>query len=354
MLAAPTHTPRPLTSTAPPVAPPTQSSTPITSLQSPLPPTQSTSSVATPTQSLATPSQSQPTSSLNLQWTSTLVAPEIKDFTGSAVGPTVPIPDTPLDIFTLYYTPDIVNTIVEESNRYAKQTMSQEKWEKFVPLTADDIQAFMGLNILMGINDLPAIDDYWKKDSVYHYSPVADCISRGRYREISRYLHYVDNTTLAPRNTPTYDRLGKVRPLLDYIQSRFSQVYNPSRELAVDEAMIKFQGQSSLKQFMPNKPVKRGIKVWVLADSTNGYFSRLEVYTGKKGNTVEHNLGLRVVKDLTEPYQHMWHRVYFDNFFTSKTLICELEEVGIYGCGTARSDRKLFPGDLKKIKLATR
>jgi hypothetical protein len=45
---------------------------------------------------------------------------------------------------------------------------------------------------------------------------------------------------------------------------------------------------------MPKKPIKRGIKVWVLGDSKNGFFSRLEVYTGKK-ERVEHDLGARVV-----------------------------------------------------------
>jgi len=48
---------------------------------------------------------------------------------------------------------------------------------------------------------------------------------------------------------------------------------------------------------MPLKPVKRGIKVWVLADSRNGYFSKFEVYTGK-GATAEKGLGMRVVRHL--------------------------------------------------------
>ncbi len=56
----------------------------------------------------------------------------------------------------------------------------------------------------------------------------------------------------------------------------------PGKELAADEAMIKFQGRSSLKQYMPKKPIKRGMKVWVLGDSSNGYFCRLDIYTGKK------------------------------------------------------------------------
>ena len=47
---------------------------------------------------------------------------------------------------------------------------------------------------------------------------------------------------------------------------------------------------------MPLKPTKRGIKVWVAADCTNGYFARFEVYTRKKSKTTEHGLGARVVK----------------------------------------------------------
>ena len=79
-----------------------------------------------------------------------------------------------------------------------------------------------------------------------------------------------------------------------------------------------------MKQYMPMKHIKRGIKVWVLGDSANGYFSRLEVYTGKK-STAEKNLGQRVVKDLTMDFHNAWHWVYFDNFFTCKNLLCDLE-----------------------------
>jgi hypothetical protein len=59
--------------------------------------------------------------------------------------------------------------------------------------------------------------------------------------------------------------------------------------------MIKFQGRSALKHYMPMKPTKRGIKVWVLGDSNNGYFSRFQVYIGKQ-ETREIGLGAHVVK----------------------------------------------------------
>ena len=170
-------------------------------------------------------------------------------------------------------------------------------WNK---ITVQELKAFLGFRILMGINSLPALKDYWKRDPAFHYAPIADRITRDRFLEISRYLHFVDNDTLPQRDSPSFDRLGKVRPLLDHFSEKFKSVYLPHKEVAIDEAMIKFTGRSSLKQYMPMKPIKRGIKVWVLGDSSNGYFCNFQVYTGKVGgDTAETGLGARVVKDLT-------------------------------------------------------
>ena len=159
--------------------------------------------------------------------------------------------------------------------------MGAEKYEKWAKMTVEELKAFLGFSILMGVNHLPSLNDYWSRDPTLRYAPVADRISRDRFHELSRYLHFVDNNTLVPRGSDGHDRLGKVRPLIDHLSTKFTKVYNPNRDLAVDEAMIKFQGRSSLKQYMPLKPTKRGIKVWVAADSTNGYFTRFEVYSGK-------------------------------------------------------------------------
>ena len=339
-----------LLATTPAHQPATPTPPPVLQSTMPMPPHQP--SLSTPP---IQPPTTSTTSSVDTPWTSNLATPHIHPFAPSTHrGPTIPIHDSPLGVFRLFYTTDLVQHIVDQSNRYAEQVMSPTTFQEWTPLTPREFEAFVGFNILMGINHLPSLEDYWKRDDVYNYHPISSRISRDRFREIARYLHYVDNTTLQPPTSPTYDKLGKVRPLLAYLQGRFSEVYTPGRELAVDEAMIKFQGRSSLKQYMPKKPIKRGIKVWVLADSHTGFFSQLEVYTGKKGNTTEVNLGARVVKDLTMDFRGKWHRVFFDNFFTSKTLLCELEAAGIYGCGTARSDRRLFPEALKKPKLKTR
>ena len=60
-----------------------------------------------------------------------------------------------------------------------------------------------------------------------------------------------------------------------------------------------------MKQYLPKKTVRRGFKVWVLADSTNGYFLDVDVYIGRAsdGVTTECGLGERVVLQLTEQYK---------------------------------------------------
>jgi len=45
--------------------------------------------------------------------------------------------------------------------------------------------------------------------------------------------------------------------------------------------------------------------VWAMADSLNGHMSEFEVYTEKKANAVEKNLGSNVIKTLTQQCEHI-------------------------------------------------
>ena len=63
--------------------------------------------------------------------------------------------------------------------------------------------------------------------------------------------------------------------------------------------MVKSKHRSGMQQYMPLKPVKFGLKLWVLADSLNGYKYDFDTYTGKKGEHLhEQGLGYTVVMKL--------------------------------------------------------
>ena len=39
-------------------------------------------------------------------------------------------------------------------------------------------------------------------------------------------------------------------------------------QVSIDERMVKSKGRSGMRQFMPDKPVRFGFKLWVMADAT--------------------------------------------------------------------------------------
>ena len=96
--------------------------------------------------------------------------------------------------------------IVTETNRYATECLQSSHDGDGPPPTwetnAEEIKAFLGFSILMGVNVLPNIYDYWSLQESFHYFPIASCVSRKRFLEIRRYLHFMDNSTLVQRADP--------------------------------------------------------------------------------------------------------------------------------------------------------
>ena len=64
---------------------------------------------------------------------------------------------------------------------------------------------------------------------------------------------------------------------------------------------------------------------------------------GRKKSGVEHNLGEEVILSLSTRLEGTNCELYFDNFFTSPTLIDILFKNGIYATGNVRTSRKQMP-----------
>lgn len=139
------------------------------------------------------------------------------------------------------------------------------------------------------------------------------------------------------------------KPVIDAVQEKCLLNYNPHQNTSIDEAMVKFRGRLAFRHYMPGKPTKYGIKVWVRADPANGYTNEFQVYTGKVGNG-EVGLAHRVIRDLSYRIRNKYNIVNMDNFFSSPSLCEELVQNGTYVRGTVRPNRKDFPQQLLKPK----
>ncbi|XP_049946250.1 piggyBac transposable element-derived protein 3-like [Schistocerca serialis cubense] len=181
----------------------------------------------------------------------------------------------PIDIFEKIFPKELVQLIVFQTNLYATQS-----GKSFTPTTDNEIRTFLGINILMGIKRMPAYRDYWSSAPELHDRYIASLMAVNRFGWLLRNIHLNDNTLHPEKGHPGYDKLYKLRPVIKILSESFSKCYQPSKHLAIDESMIKFKGRNSMKQYMRDKPIKRGYKVWMLCDKTS-YNLKFDIYTGK-------------------------------------------------------------------------
>ena len=104
--------------------------------------------------------------------------------------------------------------------------------------------------------------------------------------------------------------------------------------------MTKFKGRSTLKQYLPMKPVKRGIKLWMRCDALTGYTNDMNVYAGKGSPNPVGTLGERVVGALVSTIKETDVTLAFDRFFTSVNLMDILQFGAV---GTCNATRKNLP-----------
>ena len=251
--------------------------------------------------------------------------------------------NTPQDYFLTFFDSDIIENIVYQSNLYVTQKMKTN----MKPITDQEFYSFAGINIIMGYHELPSWTDYWKHDPDLSVPFIANALPRNRFAQILSALHVNDNTAQPKNNT---DKMYKLRPLLDSLNTNFMKLYNVSKRVSVDESIL-FKGRSSIKQYNPMKPIKRGFKLWSLADM-DGYLYKFNVYQGKNETETDprmpnyFGLGDKVVYELTKSLYGGWHEVYFDNYFTSVPLAEFLLAHKVLCCGTIRKTKKYLPKDM--------
>jgi len=277
--------------------------------------------------------------------------PLTKEYRGLPPGPkgiAVGVND-PLACFHLFLSHEVYDEILHQTNLYANQQRALKgDTSAFTPITKAELMAFIGINIAMGVVSLPQLKQYWTTDPILSHGWFSTVMSRNRFLEILRYFHIADNASAPSRTSPTYNKLWKIQPLITALQSTCSELYSPHRELCIDESIIGTKCRLSFIQYMKAKPTKWGVKVWICADSRNGYICSFDIYTGKDPARPVHPNGVAydVVMNLLENYYNKGYFVFTDNFYTSPTLAKGLLDKEIYTTGTVRSNRKHFPKDL--------
>ena len=271
-------------------------------------------------------------------------------FVGDPHGPTFslrhPESATAFTYFSLFFDDDLLNHIANQMNLYARLHPFHRANYHWTDTNVDELRSFLGFINASGYVSLPNFADYWETNSIYSQPGIVKGMSRNRFEQLCGRL-YFNNNSLAPAyGTPGYDKLYKIRPVIDAVYDKGKTLYNLGQNISVDKAMVKFKSRSSLKQYQPLKPIKCGFKVWCATYSRNGYVGNFVVYTGKSGEGPTTDLGYKVVMEVCKHFLGKGYRVYCDNYFTSVHLAADLLEHGTTLVGTTQPDKVNFPKDI--------
>ncbi|KAF3842439.1 hypothetical protein F7725_024390 [Dissostichus mawsoni] len=241
-----------------------------------------------------------------------------------------------------------VNIICKNTNKNAEKEQAKGKkfvWEELKPVK---FLMYVGLMMFMALLKLPKVRDYWRKGSHLSVLFPASVMTRDRFMAISRAVHLSDpDHDLAndrKKDTPEYDPLHRLKPLQATIKEACKAMWQPRKEISIDERMVATKAKIGLRQYMKAKPTKWGVKLFVLADSSNGYTIDFSIYTGKSRFISGQGLSYDVVSGLMDnSYLGRGYHLFVDNFYTSPKLFTDLFARGFVACGTFRDNRKNVP-----------
>jgi hypothetical protein len=261
---------------------------------------------------------------------------------------------------------DAVKLMVKNTNKnILNNTRSREAKKRFPAITENEMYAFLGVLIAMGINYQPEISSYFCKDGgILGCGPMQRCFSRQRFMKIWTHLCYTTAfvNLHALRAAEKKDPIVKVREFLTQMNTKFRALRNPRREMVVDETMTKYKGRSSIKVKMPKKPANCGFEHFTLAESSTGYVLNDEAHCGRNVKMVfgvdepqpkfdeNNHFFARVTRYLARHYLGNWYHLVFDNRFTSTYLLELLYLHHQTTCvGTLRTNAADMPDGFKTL-----
>ena len=259
----------------------------------------------------------------------------------STITPELKSTSSVLEIFLKLWPMSLFIQMTYYTNQRLK-LYEREKKRKIKLTNPYEMMSLIGCVFIMGYNRLPSINCYWSSKLSMGNALIKSTFSRDRFKLLFSKI-YVNSPEKPSSASKTY----YVEELFSCLKHTFQKVRQDSPFESIDESMTKFKGRSSIKQYLPLKPVKRGIKVWMRCDSKTGYVYDMDIYSGKEEMARQGYLGERVIKKLASSIKEKDVTLAFDRFFTSVSLMNTLQFPAI---GTCLKNRKNMPKDIEKLK----
>ena len=249
------------------------------------------------------------------------------------------------DSFYGFMTNEMLEEIVKYSNaegqaRYLRKELAESNWND---INVIELKAAIGLLFLMGLLGKNKLNmrQLWENSPIQ--APIFKAtMSRDRFETILSVLRFDNQSTREIRRER--DKFAAIRDIWTLFQNNCKNNFQPYEYVTIDEQLLGFRGRCPFKQYIPSKPDKYGIKIWICADVKTCYVYNCMPYLGRQpGELRQENVGAKTVCALLEPLYNSGRNVTVDNFFTSVPLANELLSKKITLVGTLRKNKTEIP-----------
>ena len=198
---------------------------------------------------------------------------------------------SPVEYLNLFWDDVLWQLLVTKTNRHAACVKAADPnnycAKNFTDVSIVEMKAFFGCRVAMEmLIHKDRYEQYWRvKDNMLTVTPgFPKVIIRDRFLAIWSMLHCVNEDD---EDLDKTDKVYKSRPVFTHLIEKFQTYYVANCELSLDEGMIPTKNSLSIKQYIKDKPIRWGIKTYLLCDSVNGYIINAEIYTGRRGDALE-------------------------------------------------------------------
>lgn len=230
---------------------------------------------------------------------------------------------TPREVFELFFTDETLEYIVEQSQLYAKFKNTHD-----FQITKEDLKCFLGILIVSGYNVQCEMRNYWDTSGDLGNDMVKQAMSRNRFMEIVRNIHFADNSRY---NSTQEDRIWKLRPLCDMLKHKFMRYFPLGQNLCYGESMVMYHG---CKKIIHGKVINIGYKTLCMV-TPEGYvvnFDFGQPLDPRARASVEALVGtsaapiVYMIEDMQRMYKDISFNLFFNSSFTSLNLLHLLKE----------------------------
>ena len=248
---------------------------------------------------------------------------------------------TPAEIFLDIVDIEVLTYIVNETN---KSNAKLKDWE---PTNVEEILKFFGLLLWMGLDRRDDFSSYWSPKPIYRNDVAPACMTRPRFLDLARNIHFSDTSV-----NPGGNRIEYIEPFINLITRKYQELYTPEENIVIDETFQLWEGGSASRECNPTNAQRYGIRTFKLR-SSSGYVWSMKACAGKAFSSGRGIGQVDIIcRELLEGLLNENRTLYIDNFGASYHLAKFLVAHRTHCVGMLRPYKYVLPNVLLQAQLA--